>query len=740
MKDWIKQHGKQILGISMLVIVVAVFIVALTIKPKGSERYFSGEAEVYYRGLLAEGFPEDYAVSLTELHMLHPTWSFTPLKITEAEPSYTWRYVIDKETEKSDLNVVYSSDTYAPYQHTYNKELYDSGYYQASRNTVEYFMDPRNFLNETDIFQFYALSGGTDASLSSIEAVLAGTFMENATLENGKSYAEYFLELGQITNVNPIFLAAKVRNEQGNNGTSPIISGACGDILWNFYDNNIQKTESGSEVLSPADGYDEGTLRALNGYYNHFNVGATGTGLFEIYRKAMERAAKGTPELAAEWNGDAAWNTRWKALYGGAYFLQTKYVGNYQSTVYLQKFNVDSRATDNFRKQYMTSVVGAMSEGRTLYQSFAALDMLDAPANFLIPIYDKMPDSPCKDPANGSVKNFAVATKRYSYTVNLASPERYTTENSPIYLETEVYPNGSLALGGNLSHDYEIEEIQYAWDFGTWQTADDGKFFDLSISNTFPVNSSHILTVRGKATYQTSSKGSDQTIHTTFLAAVIYVNVVPIPKASLSIDVGGSINTLVYDVGTNLRLPACNDVGFAGWYGSDDSFLPSGAALTLLDDVTYSAIFLDFDALSGASLQVNESPVLRFSAVMNPESYNQLTTNERTLLTLSANVTAGDQTNTLPLQISTIAHQSGEQWMRMDVLTDAIEPADFSLSHNPQFIATLHYTDGTQQSITTATPSATRSAQQVAQAALADTGAGYSPEMLAFLQTVAQPL
>ena len=52
---------------------------------------------------------------------------------------------------------------------------------------VEYFMDPRNFLNETDIFQFYNLSAVHNVGIEEVEAVLTNTFMENASLENGKT-------------------------------------------------------------------------------------------------------------------------------------------------------------------------------------------------------------------------------------------------------------------------------------------------------------------------------------------------------------------------------------------------------------------------------------------------------------------------------------------------------------------------------------------------------------------------
>jgi len=76
-------------------------LASITLTVSGSTRYFSGDAEIYYNTLLNNGFPEDYAVLLTELHLLHPNWRFMPLLITEENAAYTWDYVIQKENHDS---------------------------------------------------------------------------------------------------------------------------------------------------------------------------------------------------------------------------------------------------------------------------------------------------------------------------------------------------------------------------------------------------------------------------------------------------------------------------------------------------------------------------------------------------------------------------------------------------------------------------------------------------------------
>lgn len=716
-----------------LVAVILIGVIIALILPTKSERFFEGEAEAYYRALIQKGFPEDYAAELTELHLLHPTWEFEPLLITRQNPTYTWNYIIDKETEVEDRNVVYSDSTYLAYQHPFNTELYDSGYYQASTAAVKYFMDPRNFLNETDIFQFYSLSGA-EVTLDAVKAVLAGTFMENAVLENGYTYAEYFLQIGNELDVNPLFLAAKVRNEQGVGGTSPIISGACGNLLWNYYENKVQKNEAGSDVLTPSDvEYTKSQLTAYNNLYNFFNVGATGKGLFSIYLGAMKRAQTGTAEMADEWGNGGAWNTKWKALYGGAYFLKTKYIDAYQPTVYLQKFNVDSRASNNFWGQYMTSVFGAMSEGRALCQSFTALDALDMPATFLIPVYGGMPEDRCKDPADGKVQGFATAPSRYTYDVNLFEPKRYRAADAAVYLSTEVYPAHTLTLEGSLEHSWGVDSLEYAWDGGEWHAFSGGENWKLSLRADFPVNTSHILVVRAKVSYQSSGR----TIHNYCLVSVTYVNVVPIPTAKLSIDVGGKKTDMIYNVGTSIVLPTCEDAGFAGWYGSDGAFLPSGAHYTIENDVTFSALFLDFKPLSGASLKTDgNAPKLCFSAVIDTQSYGVLTEGESDYLTLSALLTVGDATQSTAVEVGEIADRDGGEWVLLDATTPTLSGDALDRICTVAFSAELHYSDGSSRALPPIGQSDCRSAKDVATAALADRGVIYSGQTVALLQSI----
>ena len=368
----------------------------------------SADDDAYKAELIAKGFPEDYAVKLTALHKRHPKWNFEPLNVTQMSRemnksnAYTWEYVLYMETDDSPKrSLVYNSDTYKKWRHP-AQEQYDSGWWRASIEAVSYFLDPRNFLTEEQIFQFYDLKWNDSMTLSAVEAVVKGTFMENKKLDDKYSnttYAQYFYDIGKELGANPVYLASRVRAEQGSAGTSPLINGNVGDKLWYYYSNKMTgKDEAGHIINAPTSGYTQEQLLSYNGYYNYFNIGSAGTGYFNIYKNGIDEAKKGTESKKSEWDGDASWNKHWKSIYGGAYSATNRYINDYQNVPYLQKFNVDPRSSRNFWGQYMQSITGAQGMATQSYNSFKTNDMLGLSYDFLIPVYEGMPADPCPHP------------------------------------------------------------------------------------------------------------------------------------------------------------------------------------------------------------------------------------------------------------------------------------------------------------------------------------------------------
>ena len=727
-----KEKTKRIISISMACVMLLSLSIVLILSVKGNGTPFTGEAAKYYEGLVDQGFPEDYAVALTKLHLLHPNWRFLPLNITDTNSTYTWNQVIKKETDAPTINLVSSADAYSDYWHATNRQLYDAGYYQPSKETVKYAMDPRNFLTESDIFQFYDLSRGVNTSQEAVEAVLAGSFMENTTLQNGKSYAEYLMEIGEEIGIDAVYLAVKLRQEQGISGNSPIISGTCGDKLLEFYRDQKQYTDTGDVIMPPASGKSESELLALNGLYNPFNLGANGTGVFAIYENAMLYAQKGTSSMSETWGG-SAWDTDWKGIYGGALYIKEKYVDRYQSTVYLQKFNVDGRnPVGNFSNQYMQNVFGAISEGRSFYQAFAANDTLDSDCQFLIPVYKNMPASPCDDPANGACAVVAMASTRYQTSALITAPKRQSAANDAIYGEISVEAGNPLKIAGEFSHSYGVKRLEYSFDGINWIACADSGVLDLTVSDSLPDYGEYLLLIRGEAAYDAND--ASRRLNRYFLCAAYRLTLLPPPSVAVVLQSGNAITEKKYYEGDTFSLPVCEDASFAAWIGSDGSILPSGAELTATQNVSYTALFLDYEILEGAALSTNApQPHLRFRAVIPEEQLQKLSQN----VTLYAVLTENDVEVEASVQAEkTVTGRSGVVWRVLTVDTAPLTPSQYASSFEASFFLQVQYSDMTEKTICASGTPVKRTAMQVAQSALSDKDARYSASAIALFESI----
>lgn len=320
-------------------------------------------ASSYTVQLRAAGFPESYIRALSALHTAYPQWQFQAVKT-----GLDWNTVVTKESANG-INLVpktgddaTKSTAEGAYDWTTNVwTVYDgSSWVGADSKYIAYYLDPRNFFNETDIFQFESLSFSKVQTKQGVSSILKGTFMENAVTDSDGTaleYAQAFMDIGEETGVSPYHLASRVRQEQGLKGSSSLISG----------------TYSGYE-----------------GYYNYFNVGAAGITSTLVIKNGLAYAKK------------AGWNTRYKALEGGAKILAKNYIGVGQDTLYFQKFNVVNQK-NLYSHQYMANLAAAYNEGRKLGQGYADKQQAFV---FRIPVYSNMPASAVTFTAKGNPNNY----------------------------------------------------------------------------------------------------------------------------------------------------------------------------------------------------------------------------------------------------------------------------------------------------------------------------------------------
>ena len=250
---------------------------------------------------------------------------------------------------------------------------YDSGLYCASEEAVEYMMDPRNFLNTHDIFQFQKLDASIGTTADEIRNVLK---MEKVLyLQDDEAAIQAFANTAARNNLNAYHLVSRVIQEQGRSGTSTLSSG-------------LGYTGNGYEYY----GY---------GYYNLFSIGASrgsGEPSYMIYIHALDRAAI------------EGWNTRAASIEGGGAFVGENYIDVGQNTLYLQKFSVYNTNGQLYWHQYMQNLFGAQSEADILYNLYKINGIQgNSTFQFLVPLYENMPSQPSRmpgEPYDGYVNSY----------------------------------------------------------------------------------------------------------------------------------------------------------------------------------------------------------------------------------------------------------------------------------------------------------------------------------------------
>lgn len=283
-----------------------------------------------------------YKESLENLKLAHPNWNFkflyTGLNFSDA---------VSGEYEVRSANLVPTS---------YGGEwisgttLYDTGWYGASEKAIARFMDPRNFLNEVDVFQFQDVNDYLYGvcTLEGIQEQVNKSFLQDYAIDIDTACRN--------ENVNPYYIIARLFQENGRN------------------------PKNGTYKMNGGDG---------KYYYNPFNIGATGDSKSEVYNNALARAKR------------EGWDTMVKALQGGIYFCKKNWLENYQNTLYQNKFDIDStNGTSLYSHQYMQNLFGAYNEAKSLQGMYDRTGRLDSDFTFIIPLYENMPKDLSPEPKN----------------------------------------------------------------------------------------------------------------------------------------------------------------------------------------------------------------------------------------------------------------------------------------------------------------------------------------------------
>ena len=192
---------------------------------------------------------------IEELKKEHPNWNFKILYT-----GVNWQEAVAYEYTghgSSPKNLVPDSSSYkGDWVCGYcGDKAYDSGSWKcASVSAIKYMMDPRASLNTNDIFQFLELSYDEANTYSKevLKQMVNGSFLDK------DSYLDTILSACRNSKVNPYYIVARILQEQGKNGST----------------------------LCKGNGYNGQYV----GYYNVFNIGATGSNKDKVIINGLAKA------------------------------------------------------------------------------------------------------------------------------------------------------------------------------------------------------------------------------------------------------------------------------------------------------------------------------------------------------------------------------------------------------------------------------------------------------------------
>lgn len=358
--------SKKLLSILLIFSILTVTFSVFFVKNESNAVTMSKSYTQYVKSGIS-AFPKSYQTYLKKLEELHPNWIF--------KAYYTgidWDELTSSSAEnKCKKNTIYfksGSTVMDPKALCICGQEGDSNYYCASASTVNYYLDPRNFLSEAQVFQFLDLSYDEHITKSVITNAAKNSFLSGTFTVNGKkySYVDAIMDAAEESKVSAMHILVTIFQEVGK-GT---------------------KKSNGTYTLPKAV---SGTVDGYEGVYNFYNYGATdGSG-------AVERGLKKAKEMG--WT-----DPRTAIIEGATIVLANNYISAGQNTKYFYKFDVvgneilqesDGKKTYSssyfFGHQYMTNIQDPTSQANNLFTYYTNEDLLDNTLTFNIPVYDDMP-------------------------------------------------------------------------------------------------------------------------------------------------------------------------------------------------------------------------------------------------------------------------------------------------------------------------------------------------------------
>ena len=354
----IKRHKviKLVLICTILTLLSYVFLSTV------NEEIYATQTRENYSEAKLSVYP-GYKELIGKLKSDHPSWNFTIF--------YTgldWNQVIKNETTAYHGRNVVPASWPSAWRCASCGDTPRAGnsWRCASEAAVAYYMDPRNWMNDSYIFEFENLAfnpatqniEGVQRIISDIgymqEDYVTFTTTDGTMAALPKNYAQIIMEAAEESGISPYHLASRIRQEQGTGWTPGTLA--------------------------------TGTCSGYRGYYNFLNIKASGSTNSEIIRNGMNYAR------------NSSWTNPEISIKEGAKILAKNYINDGQDTLYLQKFDVDSSDGTLYYFQYMQNVAAATSESTKVRTAYENIGVLDSSFEFIIPVYENMPEIASEEP------------------------------------------------------------------------------------------------------------------------------------------------------------------------------------------------------------------------------------------------------------------------------------------------------------------------------------------------------
>ena len=280
-------------------------------------------------------FPESYRQSLRYIHSLYSHWHFRIMysnhSFEDAAKAYQKKALI-----ASDKNSLIES----------TKIIEGKVWRKANIDTVRYYLDPRNHLSASQSVMFEQQTLNKEETLNDARKMLADTFMTGMEPTSNKKWETLYYQAALKYNISLSNLIARAIVEQAAKETK---SGGAGNIGGH------------------ARGDKSGKI-----YYNIFNIGANSGA-----QDGIDYAKK------------QGWDTREKAINGGADYLSRKYIQSGQDTLYLQRFDIHYKNLGTH--SYMTNIMAPVNEAKHMFDGYMNIKNENITRRLLIPVYLNMP-------------------------------------------------------------------------------------------------------------------------------------------------------------------------------------------------------------------------------------------------------------------------------------------------------------------------------------------------------------